>query len=35
MVPTEKGDHYDGQVIVIDVPKGLLEQIIPTREAPK
>ena len=35
MLPTEKGDHDDDQVTVIDVPKGLLEQIIPTREALK
>jgi hypothetical protein len=34
-LPTEKGDHDDDQVTVIDVPKRLLEQIIPTTEALK
>jgi hypothetical protein len=32
---TEKGEHDDDQVTVIDVPKSLLEQIIPTTEALK
>ena len=34
-LPTEKGDHDDDQITVIDVPKRLLEQIIPTTEALK
>jgi hypothetical protein len=34
-LPPEKGDHGDDQVTVIDVPKRLLEQIMPTTEALK
>jgi hypothetical protein len=34
-LPTEKGDHGDDQVMVIEVPKKLLKQIIPTTAALK
>jgi hypothetical protein len=34
-LPMEKGDHGDDQLTVIDVPKRLLKQIIPTTEALK